>query len=31
MNYRWGGNPLAGTRLLLKDIFEGLERVEGDV
>ena len=30
MNYRWGGNPLAGTRLLLKDIFEGLERIEGD-
>ncbi len=30
MSYRWGGSPLAGTRLLLKDIFEGLERGEGD-
>ena len=30
MSYRWGGSPLAGTRLLLKDIFEGLGRSEGD-
>ncbi|MDE2851371.1 MAG: DUF6361 family protein [Acidobacteriota bacterium] len=30
MNYRWGGTPLAGTRVLLKDIFEGLGRIEGD-
>ena len=30
MNYRWGGSPLVGTRLLLKDIFDGLDRSEGD-
>lgn len=26
MDYRWGGSTLAGTRLLLKDIFDGLQR-----
>lgn len=30
LDYRWGGNPLAGSRLLLKDIFDGLQRSEGD-
>ena len=30
MSYRWGGNPQSGTRLLLKDIFDGLARSEGD-
>ena len=30
MSYRWGGSPLTGTRMLLKDIFDGLARSEGD-
>ena len=30
MSYRWGGSPLGGTRMLLKDIFNGLARSEGD-
>ena len=29
MSYRWGGSPMAGTRMLLKDIFDGLQRSEG--
>ncbi|WP_420635701.1 DUF6361 family protein [Candidatus Palauibacter sp.] len=30
MSYRWGGSVRTGTRLLLKDIFDGLARSEGD-
>ena len=30
LNYRWGDSPMAGTRMILRDIFDGLERSEGD-
>ena len=30
MRYRWGGSELDGARLLLKDIFDGLKRSDGD-
>ena len=30
MGYRWGGSTRTGARMLLKDIFDGLERSEGD-
>ena len=30
LNYRWGESPMAGTRMILRDIFDGLERSEGD-
>ena len=30
LNYRWGGSPMTGTRMILKDIFDGLERSEAD-
>ena len=30
LNYRWGESPMAGTRMILRDIFDGLKRSEGD-
>ena len=30
LNYRWGDSPMTGTRMILRDIFDGLERGEGD-
>ena len=30
LNYRWGERPITGTRMILRDIFDGLERGEGD-
>ena len=30
LNYRWGGSPMAGTRMILRDIFDGLQRSEDD-
>ena len=30
LNYRWGGTPMSGTRMILRDIFDGLERSKGD-
>lgn len=30
LNYRWGESPMTGTRMILRDIFDGLKRGEGD-
>ena len=30
LNYRWGESPMSGTRMVLRDIFDGLKRSEGD-
>ena len=30
LNYRWGDSAMTGTRMILRDIFDGLERSEGD-
>ena len=30
LNYRWGDSPMTGTRMILRDIFDGLVRSEAD-
>ena len=30
LNYRWGNSPMTGTRMILRDIFDGLKRCEDD-
>ena len=30
LNFRWGDSPMAGTRMILRDIFDGLKRSQGD-
>ena len=30
LNYRWGDSPMTGNRMILRDIFDGLERSEAD-